>query len=108
MKRYIVINESEILGVFEEEEEAREFAEEKRDKSIESAKEEYDYSDEQIGEAAWQAGFDGGVFSVVEIDTEDFDEDGEMTVYCEGVGDVDISKEDFERAIKDNDADTDD
>ena len=105
MKVYTVINEGEVVYASESSEEAESYAETETDKMITRAAEEMgiDMDDvDQVWKAQYQAGYDGGVYDVVEIDTDDFDENDEMEVQLDSGGEETIERYDVEQFLENN------
>ena len=102
MRKYIVVRSGEIVFVSDNEEEAEEYANQKMDEAIDEAAEEMgiDADDiDQVWRAQYQAGYDGEIYETVEIDTDNFDEDGEMEIILPSEEEVTLCEDDLERLM---------
>jgi hypothetical protein len=83
MKAYVVVNQGEIVYACDDEEEAEAVANEKFNEAIDEAADEMGIDkddDSQAWRAQYQAGYDGGTYDVAEVETDDFNDDGELDV----------------------------
>ena len=95
---YVVINEGDVVYVSDDEENARAYAENQWDASVnETAKDMGLDLNEESGvlKAAWQAGSDGGTFEVGKIDLDNYQEDDVITVSLENGDEADIDYNDI-------------
>jgi hypothetical protein len=98
---YVVLNEGEIVFASEDEELANGYADKSWQKDIQDTANEYGFdlnNPKQLDAAQYQAGFDGGVYDVVKVDTNKFDDNDEMTVQL-SVGEEVIERYDLERFL---------
>jgi hypothetical protein len=102
MRKYVVVRGGEIVFARYSEEEAEEYANQKMDEAIDEAAEEMGIEADdidQVWRAQYQAGYDGEVYETVEIDTDNFDEDGEMEVILPSDEEVTLYEDDLERLM---------
>jgi hypothetical protein len=102
MRKYVVVRGGEIVFASDSEEEAEEYANQKMDEAIDEAAEEMGIEADdvdQVWRAQYQAGYDGEVYETVEIDTDNFDEDGEMEVILPSDEEVTLYEDDLERLM---------
>ena len=98
---YAVLNEGENEFASEDEELANSYADKSWQEDIQETADEYDFdldNPKQLDAAQYQAGFDGGVYDVVKVDTDKFDDNDEMTVQL-SVGEEVIERYDLERFL---------
>jgi len=98
---YAVLNEGEIVFASKDEELANSYADKSWQEDIQETADEYDFdldNPKQLDAAQYQAGFDGGVYDVVKVDTDKFDDNDEMTVQL-SVGEEVIERYDLERFL---------
>lgn len=89
---YIVINQGEVVFVSKDENEAHNYADEHNFNAQENVLGEWgndDPTDEDIAQAAFQAGFDGEIYFVEEINSSDLEPDG--SIECSDVSEIDVT-----------------
>lgn len=83
---YYVVNEGEVKFASYDKDEANNFADKNNDEDTNEVLENWGYGDEddisekRMAEAAFQAGFDGGIYEVFKIDLSKFSEDDTITL----------------------------
>ena len=80
---YIVLNEGELVYASYDEDEANGYAYSHTQEGVNATLEEWgndDHTDKDLEEAAFHNGFDGGFYSVIEVDVDDADEYGNITL----------------------------
>ena len=98
---YVVLNEGEIVFASKDEELANSYADKSWHEDIQETADEYNFdldNPKQLDAAQYQAGFDDGVYDVVKVDTDKFDDNDEMTVQL-SVGEEVIERYDLERFL---------
>jgi hypothetical protein len=89
---YIVINQGEVVFVSKDENEAHNYADEHNFNAQENVLGEWgndDPTDEDIAQAAFQAGFDGEIYFVEEINSSDLEPDG--SIECSDGSEIDVT-----------------
>ena len=89
---YIVINQGEVVFVSKDENEAHNYADEHNFNAQENVLDEWgndDPTDEDIAQAAFQAGSDGEIYFVEEINSSDLEPDG--SIECSDGSEIDVT-----------------
>ena len=89
---YIVINQGEVVFVSKDENEAHNYADEHNFNAQENVLGEWgndDPTDEDIAQAAFQAGSDGEIYFVEEINSSDLEPDG--SIECSDGSEIDVT-----------------